>query len=179
MFIDFEGLVSAYSLSIIGAGEKAPDAHIDLTLTLGNGTIKQLGFDNGDDVREAEPSMLVKGGDPAFANGEPIQGGCGALWHIPAYGNNPVFLVGLAFLPQLEFERIWRILSTPSGLQMSVNASVGHVPFSSREGKWIWETNGHESSMLLIRDVTMRFSPRVVPPGHGQAPVSSTCGLGA
>jgi hypothetical protein len=167
MFIDFEGRVSAYFLIIDGAGRtKAADARIRLALTLDDKTIKLLGFDNGDDIQEAEASMLLKAGAPAFANGESIQEGCGALWYVPAFDNNPTYLEGLAFLSELGFERVWRTLSTPSGLQMNVNASVGDVPYSSREGKWIWKTNGQESAMLLMHDVTIEFLPEVIPPSR-------------
>lgn len=143
MFVDFAGHVSSDELIIAGAGHASTaEVRIHLKLTLNQQTVKRLGSDNGDDIREAEPVMAIRSGEPVYANGERIEGGCGALWYIPAFNGNPTFLEGLAYLPEREFERVWRMLSLPTVLRMMVNAQIGNLPFSAREGKWIWATAG-------------------------------------
>ncbi|HEY1856584.1 hypothetical protein [Acidocella sp.] len=168
MFIGFAAHVEDYLLKIdspkygsvaAAVAPKPAEASIFLNLQLSELTLKQLGFENGEDIHDVVVHMLLKSGQPVFANGEPIVGGCGALWHIPAYGESPTFLSAEVVLPVPEFERVWSLFAAAGALQPRVIASVGRVPFSAKANKWLWNTK-EEDGKLLISEIAISFATK-------------------
>jgi hypothetical protein len=169
MFIDFCAYVEDFVLQVdspeygSAAAKIAPKpagASITLYLQLAELTVEQLGFENGEDIRNVAVHMLLKTGEPLFANGEPIVRGCGALWHIPAFGDAPTFLSGVSVLPVPEFERVWNLFASAGPLQPRLIASIGDLPFSSKADKWLWKTKEDGQSELLIHKIKISFETK-------------------
>jgi len=169
MFVIFSTQVEDYQLDVespqpgSAAAKIAPEpakASIALNLKSNESTMERFGFEDGEDIQDVVVHMRLNSGEPMFANGEPIVGGCWALFHIPAINGNPTFLSAEITLPVPEFERVWNLFVSGGSLQPQVIASIGDVPFSSKQDKWLWNTKKEGSSKLLVKEMTIRFATK-------------------
>lgn len=88
----------------------------------------------------------------------PSEGGRGYLGYVPAYSSSeisfPSSIDGWAAIPDAEFDQLWMMLSSPTGLSMTIKADVGPVSFGMPD-RWLWDVQAHSHLKIHAIECTL------------------------